>query len=436
MAERKGMDHFFFILRVLTLILILDLLLYGEKETESTWAWILLLLYLPLSGLILYLLTGQNVPLRNRRKRGEERLPVTEDNRIEILTQGDEKFQKLFADIQNAQKEILIEYYIFQNDFLFDALRKLLCKKAAEGVEIRILYDALGSRHVKRKTWKELEAKGIKVRKFKAGFWNNFLAGISGVNYRNHRKIVVIDNYIGYVGGINVGKEYLGLDPRFGFWRDTHFRIEGSGSLSLRTVFLKDWKEENVIVEEGGKQGAAIQIVTSGPASLSPHIRNVYLRCIGNAKERIRIQTPYFIPDTAMLNALKLALLSGKEVELMIPCKPDHMFVYWATRYYAARLLALGAKVYIYKEGFMHSKGIIMDEDVYCFGTANMDIRSFYFNYEVNAICYGREEVKKMCDIFEKDRWNCRELTYQEYASRSLKIRIKEQLSRLLSPLL
>ena len=120
----------------------------------------------------------------------------------------------------------------------------------------------------------------------------------------------------------------------------------------------------------------------------------------------------------------------------MIPCKPDHMFVYWATRYYAARLLALGAKVYIYKEGFMHSKGIIMDEDVYCFGTANMDIRSFYLNYEVNAICYGREEVKKMCDIFEKDRWNCRELTYQEYASRSLKIRIKEQLSRLLSPLL
>ena len=126
MAERKGMEHFFFILRVLTQILILDLLLYGEKETESTWAWILVLLYLPLAGLILYLLTGQNVPIRNRRKRGEERLPVTEDNRIEILTQGDEKFQKLFADIQNAQKEILIEYYIFQNDFLFDALRKLL----------------------------------------------------------------------------------------------------------------------------------------------------------------------------------------------------------------------------------------------------------------------------------------------------------------------
>ena len=430
------MEHFAFILRALTLILILDLIVYGEKETESTWAWVLLLLYVPLIGLILYLLTGQNIPIKNRRKKGEERLPVTEDNRIEILKGGEEKFQKLFVDIQNAQKEILVEYYIFQDDFLFDSLRKLLCKKVAEGVRVRVLYDALGSRHIKKYIWKEMEEKGIEIARFKAGFWSNFMAGISGVNYRNHRKIVVIDSYIGYVGGINIGKEYLGLDARFGCWRDTHFRIEGSGSLSLRNVFLGDWKAELNSVEAGGKKGAVLQIVTSGPDSASPHIRNVYLRCIGNAKKRIRIQTPYFIPDTATLNALKLALLSGKEVYLMIPCKPDHMFVYWATLYNVGILLALGAKVYIYKDGFMHSKGIIMDEDIYCYGTANMDIRSFFLNYEVNAICYGREEVKKMCDIFENDQSLCHELTYQEYASRSLKIRIKEQLSRLLSPLL
>ncbi len=434
--EREDMEHLIVILRILTLVLIADLLLYGEKETESTWAWILLLLFLPRIGFLLYILTGQNIPVQNRRKRGEERLPVTEDNRIEIITGGEEKFQKLFLDIQNAQKEILIEYYIFQNDFLFEEIRKLLYKKAAEGVQIRVLYDALGSRHVKKHIWREMEEKGIRIQKFRMGFWNKFLAGVSRVNYRNHRKVVVIDSYIGYVGGINVGKEYLGLDARFGMWRDTHFRIEGSGALSLRSVFLRDWNEETQIPSGGGKKGDAVQIVTSGPTSSAPHIRNVYLRCIGNAKKTIRIQTPYFIPDTATLNALKLALLSGKEVRLMIPCKPDHMFVYWATLYYAARLLALGAKVYIYKDGFLHAKGIIMDEDVYCFGTANMDNRSFFLNYEVNAICYGREEVKKMCAIFENDRMHCHEFTYQEYASRSLKIRIKEQISRLLSPLL
>ena len=179
-----------------------------------------------------------------------------------------------------------------------------------------------------------------------------------------------------------------------------------------------------------------MQMVTSGPTSYSPHIRNVYLRCIGNAKKHIRIQTPYFIPDAAVLNALKLALLSGKDVFLMIPGKPDHMFVHWASLYYAAELLKMGAKIYIYEKGFLHAKGIIMDDEIYCYGTANMDVRSFHLNYEINAIVYGRDEVKKMCDIFEKDLLDCRQLTFQEYASRGLKIRIKEHISRLLSPLL
>lgn len=179
-----------------------------------------------------------------------------------------------------------------------------------------------------------------------------------------------------------------------------------------------------------------MQMVVSGPTSPSPHIRNVYLRCIGNAKKKIQIQTPYFIPDEPVLNALKLALLSGKEVYLMLPKKPDHMFVYWASLYYAAQLLEMGAKVYIYQTGFLHTKGMIMDEDIYCYGTANMDIRSFHLNYEINAIVYGREEVKKMCEFYRHDLENCKQLTAQEYASRSLKIRIKEQISRLLSPLL
>ena len=200
---------------------------------------------------------------------------------------------------------------------------------------------------------------------------------------------------------------------------------------------MEDWGESEYFSSwKGGQGGSAVQMVTSGPNSISPHIRNVYLRCISGAKKKIWIQTPYFVPDAAILNALKLALLSGKEVKLMIPKKPDHMFVYWATLYYVAELLEMGARIFIYQKGFLHAKGVIMDEEVYCYGSANMDIRSFSLNYEMNAIVYGQEEVKKMSAVFEKDLEDCKELTAQEYDSRSVQIRIKEQISRLLSPLL
>lgn len=362
---------------------------------------------------------------------------LTEDNHVQILVGGEEKFQAVLTDMMNAKQEILIEYYIFKDDFLFEKIKEVLCKKATEGVKVRLLYDPLGSRKIPRKIWNELRTKGVEVRRFKHNFKSAFVSAVSGFNYRNHRKILVIDRYLGYLGGYNIGKEYLGLETRFGFWRDTHFRIEGSAVDSLRKVFLKDWGEKDESKTwKGGLGGSVVQMVASGPDSGSPHIRNVYLRCISGAKEKIWIQTPYFIPDTVVLNALKLALLSGKEVKLMIPCKPDHMFVYSATLYYAAELLKMGGQIFIYQKGFLHAKGIIMDEDVYCFGTANMDIRSFHLNYEMNAIVYGREEVKKMCNIFEEDLVHCKELTLQEYASRNLQSRIKEQISRLLSPLL
>lgn len=426
-----------FIVWCINLFLVIRLVFCGQKETQSTWAWILLLLNLPLVGLCLYFLTGQGVQKEEQGNVRDNPESVTEDNQVRILIHGEEKFQSLLEDLQNAKKEILIQYYIYKEDFLLDKLCQILYEKASQGVKVRVLYDAFGSRKIKKRRWTQMRQKGILVKCYRHSVIRNFLSVICGFNYRNHRKIVVVDQYIGYIGGYNVGKEYLGMDSKFGHWRDTHFKIVGSGVNSLRNVFLRDWGEkEKCNVYQGGKKGSTVQIVTSGPASDTPHIRNVYLRCIGNAGKIIRIQTPYFIPDTAVLNALKLALLSGKRVELMIPCKPDHMFVYWATRYYAAQLLKHGAKIYIYQKGFLHAKGIIMDEDVYCFGTANMDIRSFYLNYEVNAIVYGSEEVKKMCQIFEQDLQDCQELTCQEYVSRSLIIRVKEQISRLLSPLL
>lgn len=422
---------------ILNIGLVFYLIFFQRKETESTWAWILLLLNFPVIGLILFLLTGQSIPKQKRFGKEEYVGMLTEDNHVEILITGEEKFEEVFSDIQKAKKEILIQYYIFKEDFLFEKLKGLLYKKVSEGVTVKLLYDGMGSRKVRRRNWREMRRKGVQVKCFKHSFWSPLLSAVSGFNYRNHRKILVIDQYIGYIGGYNVGKEYLGLESRFGFWRDTHFRIVGSAVNSLRNVFLEDWGEkEGQVVLRGGYGGSGVQMVTSGPASDAPHIRNVYLRCISGARKTIRIQTPYFIPDTSVLNALKLALLSGKEVQLMIPRKPDHMFVYWATLYYAADLLRMGARVFIYQNGFLHAKGILMDEEVYCYGTANMDIRSFCLNYEMNAIVYGQDEVKKMCEIFEKDLEDCKELTWQEYDSRKPVIRIKEQISRLLSPLL
>lgn len=422
---------------VVNIGLIFYLIFRERKETESTWAWVLLLLNFPVAGFLLFLLTGQSIPKQKRPGKEEYISVLTEDNQVEIITTGEEKFEAVFRDVRNAKKEILIQYYIFKEDFLFENLKELLYKKVSEGVVVKLLYDGLGSRKVRRRNWREMRRKGVQVKYFKHSFWSPFLSAVSGFNYRNHRKILVVDQYIGYIGGYNIGKEYLGLESRFGFWRDTHFRIVGSAVNSLRNVFLEDWGEgESQVVLRGGYGGSSLQMVTSGPTSCAPHVRNVYLRCISKAREIIRIQTPYFIPDTAVLNALKLALLSGKKVQIMIPCKPDHMFVYWATLYYAADLLQMGAQVYIYQKGFLHAKGIIMDEEVYCYGTANMDIRSFCLNYEMNAIVYGQDEVKKMCEIFEKDLEDCKELTWQEYDSRKPVIRIKEQISRLLSPLL
>ena len=423
--------------RIINIGLIIYLIFYQKKETESTWAWILLLLNLPIVGFFLFLLTGQSIPKQKSSERKEYIGSVTEDNHVEIMTSGEDKFKAVFTDIKSARKEILIQYYIFKEDFLFEYLQELLYKKVSEGVKVKVLYDGLGSRKVSQKSWRKMRKKGVEVKSFRHSFFSTFLSAVSGFNYRNHRKIVVIDQYIGYIGGYNVGKEYLGLESKFGFWRDTHFRIVGSAVNSLRNVFLEDWGEKEYFTPlQGGCGGSAVQMVTSGPNSVSPHIRNVYLRCISGAKNKIWIQTPYFIPDAAVLNALKVALLSGKEVKLMIPRKPDHMFVYWATLYYTAQLLQMGARIYIYQKGFLHAKGILMDDEVYCFGTANMDIRSFHLNYEMNAIVYGRDEVKKMNMIFEKDLKDCKELTWQEYDSRSLQIRIKEQISRLLSPLL
>lgn len=467
------------------IIFAIIIVFFQRKDPKTVWTWLLLLYFIPILGFIFYLLIGTdmrkqkifktkaaldrlNEPIRRqeceiKNKELEKKVPeitgysdlvmynletmgamLSDDNDLAIYTDGNDKFDALIADIRGAKRFIHIQYYIIKNDVVFSRIREELEKKAAEGVEVRILFDAMGCRFVTGRLWKDLQRAGIKTAEFFPAILGKFHLRI---NYRNHRKIVVIDNEIGYVGGFNVAKEYVGLDEKFGYWRDTHMRIKGMAVSGLAIRFLLDWNyaaKENLFTDakylsgykEGIKDHCEIQIINSGPDSMEQTIRDNYVRLIHKANKSIYIQSPYFIPDEAMMSALLMAIYSGIEVNIMIPCKPDHPFVYWATYSYIGDLVMAGANCYIYENGFLHAKGIIVDEKVFCYGTANMDIRSFTLNFEVNAVVYDEQKAQEMTELFIKDLEYCKKLTKDSYASRTLWIRIKEQVSRLLSPLL
>lgn len=369
---------------------------------------------------------------------------LTDNNDIRIFTDGKEKFQALLCEMEHASKYIHIQYYIIKNDQLWQKIEGVLRWKVRQGVEVRVLFDGMGCRAMPRSKWKQLRRAGIHVAEF-------FPAVLGRVylraNYRNHRKMVIIDGRTGFVGGFNVGREYLGQDEKFGYWRDTHICIEGAAVTSLAVRFALDWNyatKDNLFLREQlfepskyRKCGSEmVQIVSSGPDSRSKVIRNNYLRLIHLAKKNIYIQTPYFIPDEEILDALKIASKSGIDVRIMIPCKPDHLFVYWATYSYLGEVIEAGAKCYTYDAGFLHAKCMCVDGLVSCVGTANMDIRSFSLNFEVNAVIYSEVTTKRLEEAFENDIFKSTLITRKRYQSRSLWIKIKEQFSRLLSPFL
>ncbi len=458
---------------------------FQRRSPKSVWAWLLLLYFVPIVGFLFYLLLGQDMRKRKRFRNkeledqiGEEirqqehRLKtvdtakleegiwdfkdlilynletsgavLTGDNDIDILVDGNDKFNALIEDLKQARHFIHIQYYSIKNDVLFHRIREVLAEKAAQGVEVRVLYDAMGCRMVSPKYWRELNARGIRTAEFFPALLRRLQLRI---NYRNHRKIVVVDNRVAYVGGFNIGKEYIGLEQKFGYWRDTHLRLRGNAVMALQLRFILDWNyaaKENLLrkaalfenLEPGTRDFCKVQIISSGPDHTVEQIRDNYLRLISKAEHSIYIQTPYFIPDDAILNALLIAARSGIEVNLMIPCMPDHPFVYWATYSYAGELVMAGANCYTYNNGFLHSKGMIVDSKVFCYGTANMDIRSFSLNFEVNAVVYHRGKALEMEKFFRQDLRYCRQITRDIYAVRSLWVRGKEQICRLLSPLL
>lgn len=470
---------------VINIFLAVALIFLERRDPTSTWAWLLVLFFIPILGFVIYLLLGRQLRQKHlfrwegRNKIGIEKLinyqleaienetfeflktdteeygdmiylhlrnnhsVLTQDNDVQIFTDGQEKFEALLEDLEHARDHIHIQYYIFRLDGIGKRIEEVLIRKAKSGVKVRMLFDDIGSRGLHVRHFRELITSGGEV----AAFFPALLPLINPrLNYRNHRKIVIIDGRIGYIGGFNVGDEYLGLSKKFGYWRDTHLRIEGSAVHPLQTRLILDWNQAsprtNIQYDERffpaipRKGTVGMQIVSSGPDSEWEDIKDGYLKMIFLAKDYIYIQTPYFIPDTSMLDALRIACLSGVDVRIMIPNKPDHMFVYWATYSNIGLLLKAGARVYIYENGFIHAKQIVVDDQVSSVGTANIDVRSFRLNFEVNAFIYDREKSHELAEIFEEDIQNSTELTLDAYLERERLIKVKESISRLLSPIL
>ncbi|SKA03670.1 cardiolipin synthase [Pilibacter termitis] len=471
-------------------IIILDVLLAaiivfrGRKQTSSIWAWLLVLLFLPVVGFFLYLFLGRGISntrlfdlkMQNRignleemRLQQEEvaagKIPQARTGKVdvsslvymltanekalyaneatlEIFTDGRAKFDALIQDIRKSKHHIHFQYYIFRMDNLGKEIYQELLKAQKRGVKVRMLLDAWGSNDVKKRHFKELTNLGGRV----VFFFPLFLPWINPrLNYRNHRKIVVIDGEVGYTGGFNVGDEYLGKKKKFGYWRDNHLRMTGEGVYSLQNRFIMDWnsqhineikRPENYFPPIQKKGDTHLQVITSGPDSEEEQIKMTYLKMINLAKEEILIQTPYYIPDESIHQALKLALISGVKVRMQIPNKPDHPFVYWATYSFAAELLSYGAEIETYEKGFIHAKTMIIDAGIASVGSANIDNRSFQLDFEVNTIIYEEKFAKKLRNAFFQDSRDSKRLTQELYNNRKLFIRFKESLARLISPLL
>ncbi|ASZ06956.1 MULTISPECIES: cardiolipin synthase [Enterococcus] len=477
-------DNFFTIILIANILLSLIIVFRERRETAQTWAWLLVLMFIPILGFILYIFFGRGISKdkifdlkmqgkigmnleieedKRALKRGlyphpptgqadvrqliymltvSEGTLYTTQNEVTLFTDGREKFDALIDDINHAQNHIHLEYYIYRSDDLGVELRDALIVAAQRGVKVRVLLDAWGSTQVSLSFFDELKKNGGEV----AFFFPLFVPYINPrINYRNHRKIVVIDGQIGYTGGFNVGNEYLGLVKKFGYWRDNHLRIYGEAVYSLQNRFLMDWNSQHTnevsyspnffpMIDSTGEM--AVQIVTSGPDSEHEQIKMTYLKMISLAKREILIQTPYYIPDGSIHEALKLALLAGVKVHLQIPNKPDHPLVYWATYSFAAELIEYGAIVETYENGFIHAKTMIIDGGVVSVGSANIDVRSFRLDFEVNTLVYDERMASQVRKAFFDDSNVSKQLTREIYENRGTVIKLKEGLARLVSPLL
>ncbi|GGH83998.1 cardiolipin synthase [Pullulanibacillus pueri] len=465
----------------LTVVFIGIIIFLENRNPTKTITWLMLLALFPVVGFIFYIAFGQSYRKKRLfRKRayleelsfeasssngiidydklqlmGEhqqstirlaQRLgqyPVSFATETRVLTNGDATFREIINAISQAKHHIHLEYYIIRDDGLGSEIRDLLIEKAQQGVEVRLLYDSVGSWRLPKRYVNELKKAGIKTVPFfpvKLPFFNH------KINFRNHRKIVVIDGKIGFTGGLNIGDEYLGKSKSFGFWRDTHLLVKGEAVRSLQAIFLQDWYYmtgefiSDVIyfqAEPVHKEGnGAVQLVSSSPDDEWEVIKNLFFSMIVSAKRSIWIASPYLIPDEDILSALKVAALGGIDVKLLVPKHPDKKIVFYASHSYFPELLEAGVNIHEYQNGFLHSKVIIVDHELASIGTANMDMRSFHLNFEVNAFLYRTESTIQLVADFIDDLENSVPIDWEVFKKRPILIRVFESTSRLLSPLL
>ena len=455
-----------------------------RRNPAASAAWVTVIFMLPVAGIVLFFLLSQNISARklyklsefeemkidsslknqiNEIKNGTYRFSTEEgklwqdmihlnqlygrayysqNNSVEFITDGRQMFDTMMQDIMSARETINIMFFIVKNDETGRQFIDALTQKAREGVEVRLLLDSMGSRQINDRVLRDFLDAGGK----RAYFFPRKLNLVNfDFNYRNHRKLAVIDGIIGYTGGFNIAREYLGLKKKFGYWRDTHIRITGQSVQDINARFILDWRtasKEKIVLSEAFYSGVisegntGIQIVSSGPDSVKEEVKRSLMKMITSAERSIYVQTPYFVPDDSILESLKMAAQCGVDVRVMIPCIPDHPLVFWATYSYAGELVKSGGRVFIYENGFLHSKTMVVDGEVGTVGSANFDRRSFSLNFESNAFIYDKKEAQTMERIFCEDLKECRELTISLYENRSRTIKVKEVAARLLSDLL
>ena len=459
------LTYAFLVIYTVTILGIVLVIITDNRNPLKTLPWIIVLVFAPVVGLVFYFFFGQNLSKqriisRRTRKRitmqleealddgrpdiPDEHLPLARllaatihsvplyGSRITPYTDGKSKMEALLAEIARAKHHIHIQYYIFCDD--------TLVAKARQGVEVRILYDDVGCSGVKKSFFEGMRREGIEAFAF---LHVKFPLFTSKVNYRNHRKIAVIDGCVGFIGGMNIADRYV-RGTEWGSWRDTHFRIEGSGVAGLQIAFLSDWSATTKRHVSGSEYFPAaqrytdniLQIVAGGPLGKWRALLQADSYAVSNARKRIWIQTPYYLPSDVLNSALQVAALAGIDVRLMLPARSDSKVVDLASHSYLDDMMKAGVKILFYKPGFLHSKLLIIDDSLTVIGSANMDFRSFEHNFEANAFIYDREVNSEMKRIFLEDQQQCRRIIQHYWRHRPLYQKGIESIMRLLSPVL
>ena len=465
-----------FLLHTLYVLTILGIIFVERKSPTEALMWVLVVVCLPYLGLLLYLVFGSTVPIKITAWSRERKLkkqfvldpyqqeaPVSDEQisdedrevirfnsiynnsrltsyqDLELLTGGEAHYRRLFADLQAAQSCIYIEFYTIHHDVMGEALVKTLAEKAKQGVKVLVLCDFIANISTPRSMFKPLTEAGGRVIRVKPYL----------THYRSHRKIVVIDHKIAYIGGMNIGKQYANLAPKKTPWRDTQVRLTGACTYILENYFFSDflcaehkrnWKNsidyvKSLEAPQIHHSGHLCQFITGGVDNRKEGVKMCYLSMIRSAKRSIRIQSPYFVPDVSILEALKTAAAAGVKIEIMIPGIPSSFFLEPVTTYYAGQLLEYGAKVYRYN-GYIHAKTMIIDDELCCIGSVNMDMRSFQVDDEVCGVFYPNLMVQQYSSIYDNDITNCREYTWEQFKSRSTFQRFKESIFLLFAPLM